>query len=322
MILILSDERDSSTNRVIDWIWQKKEPFSILRDSSLKLCKAEIGENGVNLYLNDTNVNEFKSYWYRRGAIRTHSMLSPVLEKENREIEKIRQSSHLDIERLQNYFDLRLKSGDVNALGSFLNNKVNKMENLCIAKEVGLNIPKTLITNSKKDLLDYFGDREFIVKPIGEARVYNDEESEVYTYTSLVDKESLEEQFHVSLFQEKIEKKYEIRVFVLGDTCYSMAILSQRNESTAVDFRNYDNKTPNRNVPYQLPTEIENGVLNFMKKADLKSGSVDLMVTPDNKYVFLEVNPVGQFGMVSRPCNYNLEKKIADYLANPKAKKI
>ena len=30
--------------------------------------------------------------------------------------------------------------------------------------------------------------------------------------------------------------------------------------------------------------------------------------------VFLEVNPVGQFGMVSLPCNYQLEKRIAQYL--------
>jgi hypothetical protein len=40
-------------------------------------------------------------------------------------------------------------------------------------------------------------------------------------------------------------------------------------------------------------------------------------MTKKGEYVFLEVNPIGQFGMVSAPCNYNLEKKIAQYLINP-----
>ena len=33
-----------------------------------------------------------------------------------------------------------------------------------------------------------------------------------------------------------------------------------------------------------------------------------------NELVFLEINPVGQFGMVSSPCNYYLEKKVASKL--------
>lgn len=34
----------------------------------------------------------------------------------------------------------------------------------------------------------------------------------------------------------------------------------------------------------------------------------------DNDFVFLEINPVGQFGMTSNPCNYNLDKIIAEKL--------
>jgi hypothetical protein len=41
--------------------------------------------------------------------------------------------------------------------------------------------------------------------------------------------------------------------------------------------------------------------------------------TPDGREVFLEVNPVGQFGMVSAPCNYHLEKKVAELLIRKEA---
>ena len=51
-----------------------------------------------------------------------------------------------------------------------------------------------------------------------------------------------------------------------------------------------------------------------MDNLDLNSGSIDIILTPDNKYVFLEVNPVGQFEQVSFPCNYGLFKEVAEYL--------
>jgi D-alanine-D-alanine ligase-like ATP-grasp enzyme len=67
-------------------------------------------------------------------------------------------------------------------------------------------------------------------------------------------------------------------------------------------------------VPYQLPKELEAKIDVLMQKLQLNTGSLDFMVTEDNQFYFLEVNPVGQFGMVSVPCNYYLEQKIADYL--------
>ena len=51
-----------------------------------------------------------------------------------------------------------------------------------------------------------------------------------------------------------------------------------------------------------------------MTKLEYKTGSIDLLLDTENNYYFLEINPVGQFGMVSIPCNYNIEKKIAEYL--------
>ena len=49
----------------------------------------------------------------------------------------------------------------------------------------------------------------------------------------------------------------------------------------------------------------------LMKQLQLESGSIDMVVTPNNEYVFLEVNPVGQFDYVSKLCNYFIEKEIA-----------
>ena len=93
-----------------------------------------------------------------------------------------------------------------------------------------------------------------------------------------------------------------------------MAIFSQNDEQTQLDYRNYNRVKPNRNIPYILPKDIETKLQKLMDKLDLNTGSIDMMVTTEGEYVFLEVNPTGQFGWVSENCNYYLEEKIAHCL--------
>ena len=101
-------------------------------------------------------------------------------------------------------------------------------------------------------------------------------------------------------------------IYLLGNT-YSMAIFTPPNTISAVDFRHYYDQ-PNMLTPYKLPIELDEKIDKLMKSLDINSGSIDFIKTPDDEYLFLEVNPVGQFGMVSKPCNYNLEKILANEL--------
>ena len=48
---------------------------------------------------------------------------------------------------------------------------------------------------------------------------------------------------------------------------------------------------------------MENLYLNF--------GSLDFIVDKNYNFYFLEINPVGQFGMTSTPNNYQIEKEVA-----------
>jgi D-alanine-D-alanine ligase-like ATP-grasp enzyme len=93
-----------------------------------------------------------------------------------------------------------------------------------------------------------------------------------------------------------------------------MAMFTQNDNKTLIDFRDYNFDNPARRVPYKLPFNIEQKLTKFMNLMRINCGSFDLIKTKEGKYVFLEVNPVGQFGMTSFPCNYNLEKEIAVHL--------
>lgn len=93
-----------------------------------------------------------------------------------------------------------------------------------------------------------------------------------------------------------------------------MAIFSQEKERTKLDFRNYNSANPNTNTPYSLPNIQKEKIHKLLLNLKLNCCSIDMIKGKDNQYYFLEINPIGQFGMTNYPCNYNLYKKIADTL--------
>lgn len=208
-------------------------------------------------------------------------------------------------------------------LGSFKGVMVNKLEVLVLAKSVGLIIPETIIV-SRKYVLEEFASRfknGVISKSIYEPlHVIDDNSSTIYTsYTVKLENSDinrLPDTFSPSLVQENLDKDFEIRVFYLDKKFYPMAIFSQKNSKTAIDFRNYDYDNPNRNIPYCLPGIIKNQLQELMARLNLNSGSIDLVKTKTGEIFFLEVNPVGQYSMVGFPCNYNLDFEIYKYLTN------
>jgi glutathione synthase/RimK-type ligase-like ATP-grasp enzyme len=120
--------------------------------------------------------------------------------------------------------------------------------------------------------------------------------------------------FQTTFFQKEIVKKFEIRIFYLNNKLYSEAIFSQNDEQTKIDFRHYNLNKPNRTVPFELPNDVTNSLLNLLNKIKLNCASIDMIYSTNKQYYFLEINPLGQFWQVSYPCNYYLENEIAKYL--------
>lgn len=201
-------------------------------------------------------------------------------------------------------------------------NYITKLDMLKMATEFDINIPPTLITSKLDDVKGFYAKHgNLITKSTSNpftSFLYGDFRIEASSPTVLLHKEDIDnfssDVFMPSLFQKYICKKFEIRTFYLDGDCYSMCIFSQENPKTMIDFRNYDHQKPNRLSPFLLPIDLEHKIIGFMKGMNLKSGSIDLIYTPDKEYYFLEVNPIGQFQWLSRNCNYYLEKQIASYL--------
>lgn len=322
MIVILSqNELEITTETVMDWIWYLGGSCKRINGDSIdKITIAHNISNESDELQFDLNVKDVKVIWYWRWQV-FNTFHQPLIEASmfgKNQASNLKKYLWEEKKKLNSiYFSLLNK---INWIPTQENVKVNKIEVLKKAKKIGLRIPNTIITNSKKELLKFFYtcNTKIITKPLYEVPNFNTETHMYKALTSrilLSDIDNLEDIFYASLFQEEIEKEIELRVFFWDNKFYSMAIFSQLDPQTNLDFRNYNHDKPNRNVPYELETETQRKLLNLFKLLKLETGSVDMLIDRNNnEYVFLEINPVGQFGMISYPCNYYLEKVVANYL--------
>ena len=329
MILIISHNHiDEPSNDIIDWLrYLKYNNFTRI--------------NGENYYMNSNysiSVNN-GIIWSEKGYTDSNNINAVFYRRWHQNHERIslyddfieRNFSKKDVLLVQSFLShLGTEySNSVNALFCafaydnqywlphirITRNGVNKTEALKIAQKNGVKIPDTLITTLRNDVKKFKEKhKNIITKPIKDVSFieYNDNEVKMYTKSvSDEDIDKMPESFFPCLFQNQLDKVFELRTFFIEDLYYTMAIFSQEDDKTKIDFRNYNVKKPNRNIPFALPNDIKVKLKNTMNELGLNTGSIDLIVDSENNYTFLEVNPVGQLGMVSVGGNYNLEREIA-----------
>ncbi len=314
MILILSTPSDPDTDRVIDWINKSESEYFRLNEEDLMSGKVEFYYNPkreqdtyISTFERKIYFNQIKVVWFRKfGFLKSFenefgksSDLVRYLYKELMIISK------LIYKLLEDKIWLFKK-----------NNMLTKLEVLKKANEIGILIPETIVTTNKSVLSNFFNqEKQLITKSIGDGSLINYKDLVYNFYTSRIEYiDNILEEFSPSLFQKYTEKEYELRIFFIEDSFFAMSIFSQANKKTKYDFRNYDIQNPNRFEPYNLPKMIERKLNILMKNIGLNTGSIDMIKTPEGDYVFLEVNPSGQFGMTAFPCNYPLHKIVANFL--------
>ncbi|WP_312902740.1 grasp-with-spasm system ATP-grasp peptide maturase [Chryseobacterium taichungense] len=294
------EESDVSTNEVAEILKQYAQQYIIVLHSDAMSYREDY--NGEFIIINEIeyDINLIKAVWFRRGLFRIRSESFG-----NSQLDMYIEENNIILSDYVNYKLMRIKS-----IGSPTSLNVNKLIVNKIAEECGLTIPEFMLSTNFENLseIQY---KKYITKGInGNTHIATTSQRIILPVAELESNVS----GSLSLIQKYIEKKYELRIFYLAGKCWTMAIFSQNDDKTKIDYRNYNKEKPNRTIPYFLPENISSKLVTMMTKLNLNSGSIDMIVTPDDQFVFLEVNPVGQFGMVSKPCNYNLEYEIAAYL--------
>ena len=224
---------------------------------------------------------------------------------------------------------LRYYLKEIPSIGSIVNDKpaASKMLQYKIAVEVGFDIPDTCFSNRKSDIAQFAAGHDFLtVKPIDNSNIWDEEHGlEWVFYTNKIESSSIdeapEEAFSqtVSFVQNYVEKAYELRVTVVGNSVFACKIDSQQltDDTGKIDWRQgYEHGMQQTAV--QLPVEIAERCIEYLRRMGLNFGCFDFIVTPEGRYVFLECNPNGQWLWVELATGLQISEAIADFLTAEK----
>jgi glutathione synthase/RimK-type ligase-like ATP-grasp enzyme len=187
----------------------------------------------------------------------------------------------------------------------------HKPYQLAVATEVGLPIPRTVITNDPDEAAAFSaanGPGRTIYKTFlateehwRETRLLRDDE------LALLDRVRLAP----VIFQEFVPAVADIRVTVLGDRLFATAVTTAPG-SYAYDYRmDLGGATFS---PTELAPEMEAKLLALMRRLGIVYGAIDLRRTPDGGDVFLEVNPAGEWRFIEDRTGQPITEAMADLL--------
>lgn len=295
MVLIHTRSTDETTTDIIQWLLHCNKSFHRL--------------NSIQDLVTE-KAPAFDSFYFNGRS----NLVPPVCANDSELDAPIHQ--YLD-QQANEYIEALFFSLQTRCFGNnpFAGKGVNKLIALKIAEESGFEVPLTAVVATKsrlKECKEAWG--RIITKSMHNgisittaSYLISGQRTEEVTDVMI---ESLNVSFFPSLIQQLVQKRHEVRVFYFNGFIRSLATFSSASE-IAVDGRH--TKRP-RMIPFNLPPDIAGKLKVLMNRLDLNYGSVDLLYTPEGQFVFLEVNPYGQYGYLSKSGNYHLEKYIAEYL--------
>jgi glutathione synthase/RimK-type ligase-like ATP-grasp enzyme len=237
----------------------------------------------------EINLNDVSAVWYRRfapgHALPSDMDMRSAATKESRAalagLIEILPAFHLDEVR-------NVRRAD------------NKPLQLKWAAEEGLRVPRTLVTNDE-DAVRRFASEcvDGLVAKTLSSFVVDRDDDELAVYTTLVRDEDLQDLSGLRLspmqFQEVVPKAFDLRCTVVGTAVFTAVLDAPLLEDGCVDWRIQGYALADAWQPHVLPAHVEKALLALLDRFGLNYGAIDMVLTPDGEYVFLEVNPAGEF---------------------------
>ena len=223
-----------------------------------------------------------------------------------------------------NMLDTRWLPGTITAI----RHAGNKQLQLELAAELGFEIPPTLLTNDPEEFLEFHRrhNGDLIDKlPTTALMVSQRADGEFTCFTQPVPTRDVgyarRLRHSPMLFQRTIAKKFELRITVVDEEVLAAEIHSQATTRTQLDWRRHDvGHTPYR--AHSLPDDVSERCLRLTRRLGLRFGAVDMIVTPEGRYVFLEINPNGQWKWIEDQSGLPVSDAICDALARPSPRRL
>lgn len=190
----------------------------------------------------------------------------------------------------------------------------NKLLQLTAAQAAGLHVPQTLFSNHAEDAIRFYDDHngDVVVKLHGALSKTMDGRGDFFPTTRLR-KEDVPMLESLSacpmILQEYIPKDRELRIVYVDGEFFTGSLRAP----DTTDWR-AASTTIIQWEPFFLPPAEEEKIDRLMRLLGLPFGAIDMIVQPDGQYVFLEVNPQGEWGMLQKYLGFPIAETIAEKL--------
>jgi glutathione synthase/RimK-type ligase-like ATP-grasp enzyme len=197
-----------------------------------------------------------------------------------------------------------------------------KLRQLSLATSLGFEIPPSLVTNEPQQLLAFWREHhgKVITKLLASPSMRESRLDETYaryteamTYRDLAAIQSVE--MCPTFAQAYVPKRFELRITIVNDRAFAAAIDSQSSAHSRVDWRKYDLARASY-ARHALPPEIEAQCVALTRKLGLRYSAIDMILTPDGRYVFLELNPTGEYAWIEAYTGFPITEAICDLLVH------
>ena len=179
-----------------------------------------------------------------------------------------------------------------------------------VAQALGLKLPRTLVTTDAEAAREFI-DRLRPAKVVFKAFLAAIQE---WRETRLVEAEDMARldlvRYAPVIFQEYVPG-VDLRITMIGDEIFA-AEIDARNTSYEIDMRMVVGES--LVAPVTLPDALQTRLRNLQHRLKLVYGAIDMRRTAAGEYVFLEVNPAGQWLFVEQRTGLPITKALADYL--------
>jgi len=196
----------------------------------------------------------------------------------------------------------------------------HKFLQLRLASRLGLAIPRTIMTNSASEAIEFAHNcpSGLIAKTLSSPILRTD--PPLYIYTNELSESDITRldlmRYAPCILQELVDKQSDIRVTVVGAKVFAAEILSQNHPAASVDWR----RISQAGIPYlkhQLPDAVESRCIELVSRMGLNYGAIDLAYSKNGTYLFLECNPNGEWGWIEQTTGMKLSEEIGRLLATP-----
>ncbi len=185
---------------------------------------------------------------------------------------------------------------------------------LAHAAACGLAVPDTIVTNDPAEAAKFVAHvGAAVYKPLTPAGITEGDTHRV-VFTTPVSLGDVDESIRLTahLLQERIDKRYEVRLTV-ADEVFLAARIDAGSNAAAVDWRADYEALTYTPLP-DVPAQVRAGISTLMRRLGLRFGTFDFIVTPDDRWVFLEINPNGQWAWIEDATGLPIAASIADAL--------